>query len=455
MIAATVHRFDPARILWITEDTQVTAGDLSVFLHRYDTKPLAARNVALWVSKPLAFAFAIVATEGCAARVLLLPSDAASPVIRHLLMSFGADIILTDHAVPADLQDLGIPVITLPTTMASISLSSTSWPEASLLTRWVIPTSGTTGPPKLVAHTIRSLTRTSKTDPDTGSRYRWGLLYDPARFAGLQVFLNSLLSASSLIMADPSWSLERRLSLFVDKECNALSATPTMWRKLLMTPYVEQLRLRQITLGGEIADQGIINALRRSFPDTRIAHIYASTEVGVGFSVTDDLAGFPKSMLDHPPSGVDLRVSPDGFLLIRPHIQDQTYLGNHANLLDEDGFINTGDLVAEENLRFVFRGRANGSINVGGNKVQPEEVERVLYAFPGVKLVKVYGKRNPMTGYVVAADVVLDSEQRDPHSCKRDLVAHCTAHLTDFKVPALIRIVQDLAVTQSGKLMRQ
>jgi acyl-CoA synthetase (AMP-forming)/AMP-acid ligase II len=228
-----------------------------------------------------------------------------------------------------------------------------------------------------------------------------------------------------------------------------------MWRKLLMTPYVEQLRLRQITLGGEIADQGIINALRRSFPDTRIAHIYASTEVGVGFSVTDDLAGFPKSMLDHPPSGVDLRVSPDGFLLIRPHIQDQTYLGNHANLLDEDGFINTGDLVAEENLRFVFRGRANGSINVGGNKVQPEEVERVLYAFPGVKLVKVYGKRNPMTGYVVAADVVLDSEQRDPHSCKRDLVAHCTAHLTDFKVPALIRIVQDLAVTQSGKLMRQ
>jgi len=454
MSGFAVSRLDANRVLWSTEDREITAGDLRVFLQQCDRTRLSGRNVALLFSRPLAFAFAIVMTEGCAASVLLLPSDGDQLLIKKLLTAFGAEIIVSDCLDSEDFEDLGIPRLAFSTTNAHFPATHTQRPTY-LPTRWVIPTSGTTDIPKLVSHTLRSLTRTSKTDPDNGSRYCWGLLYEIGRFAGLQVFLNSLLPASSLILTDPSWSLARRLALFVQKGCNALSATPTMWRKILMTPQVERLRLRQITLGGEIADQSVLNALRHFFPDARIAHIYASTEVGVGFSVTDGYAGFPKSLLYTPPTGLDLRVSPEGFLLIRPHIRDQTYLGSNCNLFDDDGFINTGDLVAEESHRYVFRGRANGAINVGGNKVQPEEVERVLYAFPKVKVVRVYGKKSPMTGYVVAADVIFDADLREAHSLKKELVTHCSTHLADFKVPALIRIVQDLEVTKSGKLIRQ
>ena len=63
------------------------------------------------------------------------------------------------------------------------------------------------------------------------------------------------------------------------------------------------------------------------------------------------------------------------------------------------------------NGRFYFRGRKGGVINVGGLKVYPEEVEAVLNADPRVRMSLVKARRNPLTGSLVVAEVVLaDSE---------------------------------------------
>ena len=73
----------------------------------------------------------------------------------------------------------------------------------------------------------------------------------------------------------------------------------------------------------------------------------------------------------------------------------------------DDGFVDTGDRVELRDGRYYFRGRTGGVINVGGLKVYPEEVESVLNADPRVRMSLVRARRNPITGAVVVADVVL------------------------------------------------
>ena len=132
-------------------------------------------------------------------------------------------------------------------------------------TRWILTTSGTTGKPKLVSHSLSSLTRTTKTDLKRGTNFYWGMLYDYTRFAGLQVLLQSIISGSVLIEPIFEYSLEKKIKNFINNNCTHLSATPTLWRKILMTPNSSQINLLQATLGGEIADDRILSAVSPAY----------------------------------------------------------------------------------------------------------------------------------------------------------------------------------------------
>ncbi|NCB05377.1 MAG: hypothetical protein EOM69_07625, partial [Clostridia bacterium] len=171
-------------------------------------------------------------------------------------------------------------------------------------TLWYLATSGTTGTPKLLAHTLTSLSRTVRGDQSEKTDTRWGLFYDYTRFAGLQVVLQALISGATLIAPALDASLTDKLAMLARQGCTHLSATPTMWRTIVMNPGAKDLPLRQITLGGEIADDRILNTLQTIYPTARVTHIYASTEAGVGFSVKDGRGGFPASYLVEPPAGL-------------------------------------------------------------------------------------------------------------------------------------------------------
>lgn len=220
--------------------------------------------------------------------------------------------------------------------------------------------------------------------------------------------------------------------------CTALSATPSMWRKLAMHPQFTQLPLQQITLGGEIVDQSVLDMLGRHFPQARITHVFASTEAGVGFVVRDRRAGFPLSYLTEAPGCVPMK------------IDDAGHLWFHVG-----GWVDSGDVVRVEDERVYFRGRANGSINVGGNKVMPEEVEAVISELPEILFVHVRARRSSITGSLVEAavlpveGVVLDAD------LKKRIIAHCRQRLEGFKVPARVVTASEIPVTLAGKLSRR
>jgi acyl-coenzyme A synthetase/AMP-(fatty) acid ligase len=108
--------------------------------------------------------------------------------------------------------------------------------------------------------------------------------------------------------------------------------------------------------------------------------------------------------------------------------------------------------VEQRGERLYFVGRRSGVINVGGLKIHPEEVEAVINRHPGVRMSLVRGRKNPITGAIVVADVVAETFDE---TLKDEILNLCRAALPPHKAPTAIRFVDALAVTPGGKLERR
>jgi acyl-CoA synthetase (AMP-forming)/AMP-acid ligase II len=392
----------------------------------------------------------VIQLDGIADSVLLVPYDACENFSRSIEEKLDLDLVLTDGIV--NTEHWKVDVIAHHELLGSLEDN----PRVSVTedhTRWLLATSGTTGTPKIVSHTIESLTRTT-TKGTVGRNLSWGLLYDPARFAGFQVVLQAILGNTELIVPSPDLGFESKIEYLAANRCSALSATPSLWRKVLMAKASQRLCLTQITLGGEIADQRIINSLAKQFPNATITHIFASTEAGVGFSVKDMKAGFPTSWVESGVRGVELKISDQGTLCLKNTHVNQAYLGGGGSIADHVGWIDTGDLVEIERDRVIFKGRLNGAINIGGNKVIPEDIESEILEVPGVFQVAVRAKASSIAGSLVEALVVPDPELKDASTLVKNIKQHCKKVLPSFKVPAFVRLVDELPMGTAGKIKR-
>jgi acyl-CoA synthetase (AMP-forming)/AMP-acid ligase II len=410
---------------------------------------MAGLRVGLQVADP-GRALAMLATlDGAAELILLLSPSTPQDTAAHLATRCALDGVLSDVSEPFAPAP-GHPGVFRD--LESLTKAHTRR-QPPQVTSWVLTTSGTTGEAKLVAHTLASLTQTTKVDEVRGAQVRWGMLYDFTRFAGLQVLLQSALSGSLLIAPAQDKALEDKLAAFARHGCTHLSGTPTLWRKIIMTQGAGALGLKQVTLGGEIADERILRTLADHYPQARVTHIYASTEAGVGFSVTDRRPGFPLTYLTEPQMGFNIRVVQDR-LFLRNTLVCPHYLGQDTAFASEEGWVDTGDAVEIREDRVFFLGRANGVINVGGEKVHPEEVERVLLAHPYVAGARVYARSNPITGALVMADIVLADPGMDAKEARAGVTAYVRRELSDHRAPAIIKIVQNLDLSAAGKLLR-
>lgn len=320
-----------------------------------------------------------------------------------------------------------------------------------------ILTSGTTGKPKAVEHTWSSLTRPVR--KIAGSHPTWLLTYRPHLYAGLQVMLQCLVNQGSLVMAGDQADADDVARLAADANVTFASATPSYWRWFLTLAGSESLQsmpLKQITLGGEAVDQATLNALQRVFADVRVVHIYATTELGRCFSVTDGKAGFPAKFLDQASAdGVEMKID-DGELVVRSANgmagYDRTTIVAVDTCQAGDWF-RTGDLVAMEADRVFFVGRKTDMINVGGNKVYPLEVETVIRSVPGVVDTRVFGEASSIMGELVKCELVISSDH-DPADVEAAVRKKTLSELNSFQRPRFIAIVDEIPRTAAGKTKR-
>ena len=111
-------------------------------------------------------------------------------------------------------------------------------------------------------------------------------------------------------------------------------------------------------------------------------------------------------------------------------------------------------MIAVRGDRCFFTGRRSGVINVGGAKVHPEEVEALLNSLDYVRAARVFGKSNPITGALVAADIVLVDPSSQRREVEQDIMAAVRMKLPAYMAPARIRFVSELPMTDAGKLRR-
>jgi acyl-coenzyme A synthetase/AMP-(fatty) acid ligase len=416
------------------------------------TESLAGRSVLIASTDPFHSALALYELDGLARRIVLCPPDLALDHLPYVMHHAEVDAVVSDGIFLA-----GAALGALPHFPCSPRLVPRVPASAErLTTEWILLTSGTTGRPKMVLHTLNSLAGAIGLG-QSQNEVIWSTFYDIRRYGGMQIYLRAMLTRSSLVLPGPKEPLATFLQRAGIAGVTHISGTPSHWRRALMCPEAHCISPRYIRLSGEIADQGILNSLRSCYPAAEISHAFATTEAGVAFDVRDELSGFPESVLTST-SGVDLKVV-DGTLRVRSGRTAERYLGeNPPRLKDPDGFVDTGDVVELRDGRYHFQGRRDGVINVGGLKVHPEEVEAVLNRHPQVRLSLVKTKKNPITGSLVVADVLLKEtsapEREQSLALQQSIQQFCRQSLAPHKVPALIRFVPALAFSETGKLVR-
>jgi acyl-coenzyme A synthetase/AMP-(fatty) acid ligase len=284
----------------------------------------------------------------------------------------------------------------------------------------------------------------------------WATFYDIRRYGGLQIFLRAIVGGGSMVLSEPGEPIADHVKRLNAKAVTHISGTPSHWRKLLMSGAASDFSPRYVRLSGEIADQAVLDGLRQAFPSASVGHAYASTEAGVGFAVNDGLEGFPAEIIGANRDGVEMKVV-DGSLRIRSRRAAHAYVGRRAAALtDEEGFVDTGDMVERRGDRYHFVGRRDGIINIGGLKVHPEEIEAAINRHDEVRMSRVRARRSPITGAIVVADVVLADgcDLSRGEEIRNKIVADCKATLAPHKVPAMIKFVEKLDITAAGKLAR-
>ncbi|MFN9367697.1 MAG: class I adenylate-forming enzyme family protein, partial [Planctomycetia bacterium] len=310
----------------------------------------------------------------------------------------------------------------------------------------VVATSGTSGPPKLVQHSWDSLLAAARL-AEQWHGLGWLLVYDVTRWAGIQVWVQALLTGGTLVVPD-SRDPDTVARAMAAEGVAVLPATPTLLRRLITSadrPLLARCGPSRITLGGEAADAALLEQARAAFPAAKITQVYATTELGEVFRVADGLPGFPAAWLGKSlPGGVRIAMRRDGELLVQ--------------LSRDTAEVATGDLVERRGDRYEFTGRRSDVIVVGGAKVYPKRVEEILRRVPGIAEARVYGMPSAITGELVAAEIVLaepvpDSAGAD--NIRTAALAVCRGGLEPHAVPRVLDIVKRIATTAAGSERRR
>lgn len=216
-----------------------------------------------------------------------------------------------------------------------------------------------------------------------------------------------------------------------------LPTSPTFINMLLISEAYKKYDLSSlelITYGTEPMPTTTLAALRATFPLVKLKQTYGLSELGI---MPTQSKSSDSLWMKLGSDGFEHRIV-DGVLWIRSECAMLGYL-NAASPFNAEGWFNTQDIVETEGDYLKVLGRRSEIINVGGEKVYPNEVENALLAAGNVRDATVSAKANPITGQVVVARISL-IEPEDRAAAVTRLRQFCSTRLERHKVPVKIEI---------------
>lgn len=309
----------------------------------------------------------------------------------------------------------------------------------------VLFTSGSSGKPKGALHDFSKLLAKFAVRRKALRTINF-LLFD--HWGGLNTLFHILSNGGSVI------ALENRtpdyICQLIEKyEVELLPTSPTFLNMLVLSRAYDRHSLKSlkvISYGAEPMPESLLKHLNVLFPGVKLQQTYGLIELGVMRSQSEENGSL---WVKIGGEGYQVRVV-DNMLQIKSDAAMLGYL-NADSPFTEDGWFMTGDAVEVKGDYFKILGRKSELINVGGEKVFPQEVENVILEDPHVSDVLVYAEDNRLTGKIVCAKVKYDTDEPKAEIIKR-IKTHCRSKLQSFKVPVKIELVNE--TFESGRFKK-
>jgi long-chain acyl-CoA synthetase len=328
----------------------------------------------------------------------------------------------------------------------------------------LLTTSGTTGQPKFVIHTLATLSKVAESfgHLDLDSDQIIALACPLVHGSGLFTMLACIEFGAPFVLCE-RFDPDTLLDTIERYRCTWVPGLPFMFVELLHRQRARARNvdsLRTCLAGGDVCPL----QLQEQFPSffgIPLRSFWGSTEACGSLTyglepgpVTRIVRGAQVRLVDEndepvPPGEV-------GELAVRgPHVTIGYWAGpGRITDAPKEGWLHTGDLMRQDEKGDLwFVSRKKHLIVRGGSKISPVEVERVLMAHPAVRNAAVIGVPDPDLGQRVAGFVQLaDGAQRVDVS---EILAFATERLADYKVPETLKIVDKIPRNPLGKIDRQ
>jgi acyl-CoA synthetase (AMP-forming)/AMP-acid ligase II len=462
---------DPARTALIIDGRRISYGELDTAV-RHCAAALAAHGVPAGErvavvdgGSLLSIATVLGAARIGAAAALMNPA-LTPPELQGLLKNAGcADVAVAGEPYVDRLREAGAATVLSESDLAGgpspIALQEpphiTDTPDDG--DALILFTSGTTGLPKPIGITSRRLTMRIKgmTPPfRADAKPSIGMMSVPFfHVGGALGILGSLYSGNTSVV-QKRFDAGEWLRLVSKHRVTTTFLVPTMLQRILDHPDfagTDLTSLAAIAYGAAAAPLTLVRRAMAALPHVGFANVFGQTETLGAYTTL-----LPKDHRDparagsvgRPLPGVDVRVvDPATGIDVEAGTVGELWVNTTQNVTE--GWLRTGDLARQDSDGYIFpSGRLSDTINRGGEKFGPIEVEEALRSHPAVTDVAVTGIADEELGQRVGAAVVACA----PVTLE-ELRSHCRELIAYFKLPERLAIIDHIPYNATGKVSRR
>lgn len=276
-------------------------------------------------------------------------------------------------------------------------------------------------------------------------------------------------SGSCMVFPGESFDPVSTLAAVSSERCTALHGVPTMFVAMLGVPNFSQFDFSTLRTGVMAGAPCPIETMKHVVSDMHMPEVtiaYGMTETSpISFqSSTDDnlerrvsTVGRVQPHLEVKlvdEAGQTVPVGATGELWTKGYSVMRGYWGDEEKTRDSvvDGWMRTGDLATIDAFGYCnIVGRLKDMLIRGGENIYPREIEEFLYGHPSISEVQVFGVPDSRYGEEICAWIVLKPGAHVSEDAIRD---YCRGRIAHYKVPRLIRFVEALPMTVTGKAQK-
>ena len=323
----------------------------------------------------------------------------------------------------------------------------------------VLFTSGTTGQPKAIGITNRQLSQriggvAAPFGPDAAPTI--GMMSVPFFHVGGAIGLLATVYSGNTYVVQDRFDAGDWLRLVQEYRVSTTFLVPTMLQRILDHPdfgRTDLTSLVAIAYGAAAAPAALVQRAMAAMPNVAFANVFGQTEtLGAYTTLLPEHHRNPNRIgsVGLPLPGVEVRVvNPSTGTDVKAGSVGELWVSTSQNV--GEGWLQTGDLARQDSDGYIYpSGRLKDTINRGGEKFGPIEVEEALRSHPAVSDVAVAGIADEQMGQRVGAAVVTNS----PVTLE-DLREHCRELIAYFKLPERLRIVDHIPYSDTGKVNRR